>query len=287
MKIKITCNWCNDDVLLERFNRVYSSTLNKIEGITFTSKNDYNYLVIINSPHYNIFFPKEKTLGVIMEPSWTVHYNSRFVLEERCQHIIYHKKTNNSQYIYYPGTLPFHFDYQTGDNLDFFIQTDFIKTKKCSMVVSYNETTPHPSCLYYQRTNLAKQILKTDLDIDIYGNNWDRSGILDQRLKGQVQNKKDALTDYEFSIAVENCIEQGYFTEKITDCILTNTTPIYYGCPDIDQFISNIYKLPNLDQVDVLTNIIQNCKPLKQDKNIFATKFNLYKAIIKYFTTKL
>jgi hypothetical protein len=44
------------------------------------------------------------------------------------------------------------------------------------------------------------------------------------------------LFDHQFSIAVENTKETSYFTEKIIDCLLTKTVPIYWGAPDIDEF---------------------------------------------------
>jgi hypothetical protein len=52
----------------------------------------------------------------------------------------------------------------------------------------------------------------------------------------EIQNKKDGLKDYCFSIAMENATYQNMFTEKITDCFMTGTIPIYYGIPNIDDY---------------------------------------------------
>ena len=41
---------------------------------------------------------------------------------------------------------------------------------------------------------------------------------------------------YSYSIAIENASMENYFSEKFTDCILSYTIPIYYGCPNIDKF---------------------------------------------------
>lgn len=41
---------------------------------------------------------------------------------------------------------------------------------------------------------------------------------------------------YQFSIVVENSRQTNYFTEKIMDCVLSKTIPIYYGCPNISEF---------------------------------------------------
>ncbi|MEN9571247.1 MAG: hypothetical protein RL172_2478 [Bacteroidota bacterium] len=51
-----------------------------------------------------------------------------------------------------------------------------------------------------------------------------------------VADKYDALAPYQYSIAIENSAVPGYFTEKITDCYLTHTMPVYFGCPDIDNY---------------------------------------------------
>lgn len=39
-----------------------------------------------------------------------------------------------------------------------------------------------------------------------------------------------------FSIAVESSYENNYFTEKLIDCLLTKTVPVYLGCPNIGDF---------------------------------------------------
>jgi hypothetical protein len=36
-----------------------------------------------------------------------------------------------------------------------------------------------------------------------------------------------------FGVAIENTQHNGYFTEKILDCFLQKTIPIYWGCSDI------------------------------------------------------
>ena len=39
-----------------------------------------------------------------------------------------------------------------------------------------------------------------------------------------------------FHIAIENTQNSNYFTEKIVDAFLTKTIPIYWGCPNIEEF---------------------------------------------------
>lgn len=44
-----------------------------------------------------------------------------------------------------------------------------------------------------------------------------------------------------YSIVVESTQETNYFTEKLIDCIITKTIPVYWGCPNISQFFDNSY----------------------------------------------
>ena len=52
----------------------------------------------------------------------------------------------------------------------------------------------------------------------------------------EVEYKEEALADYMFSVAIENA--DDWFTEKILDCFLTGTVPIYYGTPSISKWFN-------------------------------------------------
>jgi hypothetical protein len=45
----------------------------------------------------------------------------------------------------------------------------------------------------------------------------------------QLNDKEDGIRDYMFSVAIENDSSDAYFTEKLTDCFVMGTVPIYYG----------------------------------------------------------
>jgi hypothetical protein len=52
-----------------------------------------------------------------------------------------------------------------------------------------------------------------------------------------IGDSKDPLfLDYQFSVVIENCRLNNYFTEKLVDCLITKTIPIYYGCPNISKW---------------------------------------------------
>ncbi len=48
-------------------------------------------------------------------------------------------------------------------------------------------------------------------------------------------DKGPGLMPYMFSITMENCQESLYYTEKLTDCFVTGTVPVYWGSEDIGE----------------------------------------------------
>jgi len=51
-----------------------------------------------------------------------------------------------------------------------------------------------------------------------------------------IGNKTEGLAPYRYSVTIENCKIDSYFSEKLLDCFLTGTVPIYWGCPRIADF---------------------------------------------------
>jgi hypothetical protein len=41
---------------------------------------------------------------------------------------------------------------------------------------------------------------------------------------------------FQFSIQIENSLEQNYFTEKLITCLINKTIPVYWGCSNIDEY---------------------------------------------------
>lgn len=52
----------------------------------------------------------------------------------------------------------------------------------------------------------------------------------------EIKYKEEALEDYMFSVAIENM--DNWFTEKLLDCFLTGTVPIFYGTPNIGKWFN-------------------------------------------------
>lgn len=55
--------------------------------------------------------------------------------------------------------------------------------------------------------------------------------------RGQVADKHKTLATYRFAICFENESAPGYVTEKIFDCLVAGTVPVYLGAPDIARVV--------------------------------------------------
>ena len=45
--------------------------------------------------------------------------------------------------------------------------------------------------------------------------------------------KAGSVAPFAVHVAIENVRRAGYFTEKLLDCFLLRTVPVYWGCPDL------------------------------------------------------
>lgn len=85
------------------------------------------------------------------------------------------------------------------------------KSKLCSFIASNKRRAPG----HLLRQRVRQRLPST---VDAFGRGF-----------RELPRKVDGLRDYRFSIAVENCRRDTYFTEKLIDCFLTGTIPIYWG----------------------------------------------------------
>jgi hypothetical protein len=51
-------------------------------------------------------------------------------------------------------------------------------------------------------------------------------------------NNPFSIKNNQFSFVIENTREKNYFSEKLMDCLITKTIPIYYGCENISDYFN-------------------------------------------------
>jgi hypothetical protein len=116
--------------------------------------------------------------------------------------------------------------------------------------------------------------------IDIYGPNWaDLSNLpiawsnryknaLSKAYFGLCDNKLQTLSMYKFAICFENIAEDFYVTEKIIDCFVAGTIPIYLGAPNIIDIIPpnsyiDVNKFRNINELDAYLKTITEAEANK------------------------
>ena len=132
-----------------------------------------------------------------------------------------------------------------------------IRKKFCGAVISNCEKNFRLN--FIERLNNYKKI--------------DMGGKCQNNVNGRVKNKIEFLSNYKFSIAIENSDGDGYLSEKIVDSFLAGTIPIYYGDYLLDEFINPKSFILIKGEKDIERKI-EYIKQIDEDDN-------LYKAIIR------
>lgn len=139
------------------------------------------------------------------------------------------------------------------------------KTKLVSIISSNkNFTTGH------QLRHRIIQRLRSKMDV--FGRGFN-----------DIPDKIEGLKDYMFSFAIENTKEDYYFTEKLIDCFMTGTVPIYYGCPSIAQFF-NANGMIIIDNLAEAENMLNLLTPELYQKMLPAIRDNYERCIRQYLS---
>lgn len=92
------------------------------------------------------------------------------------------------------------------------------KSKFCNMVVSNGNAKERID--FFHILNKFKKV--------------DSGGRFLNNIGSPIENKREFLRDYKFTLAFENASALGYTTEKIFEPMLENSVPIYWGNPNIE-----------------------------------------------------
>ncbi len=100
--------------------------------------------------------------------------------------------------------------------------------------------------LYETRLRAIEEYAKKS-DFQLYGEGWDAAIRYWPRFKRVsfanapkvvvYEEKTQVLFAYKFALCYENCVFPGYITEKIFDGLFGGGVPIYYGAPDITDYV--------------------------------------------------
>ena len=245
-RIKLFSDFCTPEVASSSYVICGKAEEHDFYGegkeFVFTNGDDYTHAILLNKAMPILTLPKENVIGLSHEPWPFLHMTDEF--------IEYAKKFIGRYYI---GDKPDSLSspFVEGNAYLFYDRPHPTKkTKLMSIMVSQKTGAPG----HYYRHQLVEEILKTDLPIDIWGRGSNMHGN-DARLKGSF-TKYEPYDDYQFHIAIENFQTNHYFSEKIITPLLLETTPIYLGCKNIDQYFDG--QLVNLTgNLDIDMNLLQ------------------------------
>lgn len=96
---------------------------------------------------------------------------------------------------------------------------------------------------------VSELVEKYEMPIDVYGRGSNKP----------VASKAQALDVYRYSIVIESCVVDGYFSEKLIDCLSMGTIPIYWGDPGIGEYFDD-RGIIMFDDLNQLTYIVLDIK---------------------------
>ena len=176
----------------------------------------YNDMGLVASE--TVMCPPEHVIFISDEPETVYTYPKRFLAQfyqvVSCQQNMLHDNTVMSL----TGQTWF-----VDKSFDELMQTDHIeKTKAISVLCSDKQFTAG----HKQRYDFVKRLKQH------FGDHleWFGRGVQD------FDDKWDVLAPYRFSIAIENSVYPHYMTEKLSDCYLAHTMPLYFGCPNVTDY---------------------------------------------------
>ena len=119
------------------------------------------------------------------------------------------------------------------------------KTRDLSVIASNKTMVPG----HRRRQEFVSLIEDSLPEVDVFGEGRNRS----------LRDKWEGLAPYRYSVAIENTSKANYWTEKISDCFLSFTVPIYYGATNIgDYFPKESFIWLPIDEEKEALEIIQN-----------------------------
>ncbi len=105
-----------------------------------------------------------------------------------------------------------------------------------------------------------------------------RSLPVTKRRSPPLHDRDILLDNFQFHIAVENSKWDNFFTEKIMDCFLSQTFPIYWGCPNLNEYF-NMDGVLTFDTYDGLIEVLQRLTPEFHQKHIVAMEDNFQRTL--------
>lgn len=214
-------------------------------GVQFTQDNIENcdYIIVLNYSPFKIKIhcPPEHVWCVIQEPP-----NEYFKPLHQADKIYSRVFTQDeslkgSRYIHSHPVLPWHIK-KTYDQLI------CLKAPEKTKILSWITTNKSNFLGHRQRMKFLERITPK-VEFDLYGRGF-----------AEIPDKWEGLGPYKYSLAIENYSCRNYWTEKLADCFLTYTVPVYYGCTNLKDYFPDGSYIPidikDADSADKINKLL-------------------------------
>jgi len=141
---------------------------------------------------------------------WLLRYKFALIL---CRYARYSDTYANV--VHFDGVEP----WVEGKNVDF----TAIKTHRCSIIASAKQDLVG----HKLRHQVIAWMKRQDCNAEVLGRGYK-----------PFERKQEGLLPYTYSVIIENVQEPDYFTEKLLDCLICGTIPIYWGAPNINHYFN-------------------------------------------------
>jgi hypothetical protein len=205
---------------------------------TWDRNSDYDYVVVVDDvgAKVNVDCSKENIILFTGEPPFVKIYPDKFLNQFgavfTCQkQILKHHNAYRSM-----PPLPWmtgcdlkansHTSENEGMTYDDFQKFDNqARLDKICLITSNKKLSKG----HRQRVDFALKLKQAmPRQVDIYGNGF-----------RNIPDKFDVQSKYKYSVVIENSSYPDYWTEKLADTYLAGSYPIYFGCPNINDYFTN------------------------------------------------
>ena len=277
MIVRVIKNWSWPDLTRQTPG---SSGVWKGIKITCDPVSECDVAIILN------FVPEQTTLQCAPENIWAIMQEPYiegifdWMLEGHEQFyrvFTHHPPRQNHSIKYTPNqpALPWHVN-KSYDEL----KAWRIPEKRANISWITSNMTVFPG--HERRMRFLDHLKLNNLKIDLFG-----KGI------NYIEDKWDGLAPYRYSLAIENSSGPNYWTEKIADCFLSWTVPIYFGCTNLeDYFPAESFIRIDIDRPDDALNVIDNAlssdnwnarlPALEEARNLVLDRYQLFPQIDEF-----
>ena len=274
LTIRISKDWNFPDIKRQTFDHT-----GVWEDVHFTEEEigKVDLLICLNRPHKSISIKARETWLMSQESPVDIYewHTDSFKYFDKV--FSFWDKTYGKNIISTQTALPWHVGL-TYDKLKVYEKEDCKnKQNRVSWVTSNASHKPG----HKLRMQFKDFLQEKNFDFDLFGRGFN-----------PIEDKFNGIFPYKYSIAIENDITDDYWTEKISDCFLSYTIPVYYGARKITEYFpKESMLLIDPDKPEEALEIIKqaaeenywekNFEALEEARNLVLEKYQFFPWVVK------